>query len=118
LKGSGSSAQTFKEEILGIEQRRDAPKAEIAAAREPPPLHPKMAALCRDRVARLHEALADETTWVQAAEIIRSLVEEIRLVREDGRLRIDLKGDLAGILSVAAHSKAPSGYPTEKLCTS
>ena len=45
----------------------------------------------------------------QAFELIRSLIEEIRLVPESGELRLELKGELAGILALAADKKKPDG---------
>jgi len=39
---------------------------------------------------------------------LRSLIDEIRLVPEDGRLKIELVGDLAGILALTAGSKKPA----------
>ena len=38
-------------------------------------------------------------------ETIRSLIDEIVLTPLNGELRIDLKGDLAGILALSAGSK-------------
>jgi site-specific DNA recombinase len=43
----------------------------------------------------------------QAAEVLRSLIDEVRLVPDNGRLEIELAGDLAGILALAADSKKP-----------
>ena len=37
------------------------------------------------------------------------MIEEIRLVPENGRLEIELAGDLAGILALTAGSKKPVG---------
>jgi len=37
--------------------------------------------------------------------LIRSLVEEIRLVPEGGELKIELRGDLAGILRTCPEGK-------------
>ncbi len=59
-------------------------------------------------MADLHEALQCDDTRVEAAEIIRSLVDEIVLTPEDGELRIDLKGELAGILAMSSGSKKPA----------
>jgi hypothetical protein len=54
---------------------------EIAQAAETPPtLHPGLAQLYRNKVADLAAALNTETTRTQAAEIIRSLIDEIRLI--------------------------------------
>jgi hypothetical protein len=63
--------------------------------------------------AALRQALLTErlrTTLGRRAEtftLIRSLIDEIRLVPEDGRLRIELHGELAGILALAADTKKP-----------
>ena len=82
--------------ITGFEQ-------ELAATHAPPPLiHPNLAEVYRQRVERLHEALQDSTTRDEAFELTRSLVDEIRL-------RVELRGDLAGILALAANRKKPDG---------
>jgi len=80
----------------------------LSNAEEPPPLlHPRMAQIYRSRLAKLHEALGREETRAEAAEIIRSLVDEIVLTPEDSELKIDLRGDLAGILAIATNAKRP-----------
>ena len=71
-------------------------------------LHPSMAVVYRERVAALHEALQQDDTRAQAAEVIRSLVSEIVLTPEDGALQIDVRGDLAGILTIAASGNQKS----------
>ena len=43
----------------------------------------------------------------EAMELIRSLVETVVLVPEDGGLKVEIRGALAGILRLAADSKAP-----------
>jgi hypothetical protein len=48
-----------------------------------------------------------EETRTEAAEIIRSLVDEIVLTPENGEFKIDLRGDLAGILTIATNAKRP-----------
>jgi hypothetical protein len=48
------------------------------------------------------QALYDERVGRQAFERIRSVIEEIRLTPEDGKLAIELRGDLAEILASAA----------------
>jgi site-specific DNA recombinase len=56
----------------------------------------------------LHDALGREETRIEASEIIRSLVNEIVLTPEGGELKVDLRGDLAGILAIAASGKKPA----------
>ena len=82
----------------------------MAAAEEPLTLlHPKMAEIYRRKVTDLHAALNDdETTRAEAADILRSLIDAIVLVPEGSELKIELRGDLAGILKIAANEKSPS----------
>ena len=52
---------SMKERMQGLERRREALEAELAAAAEPKPrLHPGLAEIYRAKVAGLHEALAAE----------------------------------------------------------
>ena len=67
-----------------------------------PSLHPNLANIYREKIASLHEALADPATKDEAFSIIRSLIDEVRLVPEDGQLRVEIRGALAGILALSA----------------
>jgi site-specific DNA recombinase len=53
--------------------------------------------------------LREDGTRDETFELIRSLIDEIRLVAEDGQLRLELRGELAGILALAADKKKPGG---------
>ncbi|GBQ40085.1 hypothetical protein SAMN02746095_02546 [Acidocella aminolytica 101 = DSM 11237] len=53
-------------------------------------------------MAALHDALADPSTKDEAFGIIRGLIEEVRLVPENGELRVEIRGALAGILVLGA----------------
>lgn len=89
----------------------------LAGAEEPPALlHPSMALAYRERMAELHAALQSDKTRTTAAEVIRSLLTEIVLTPEDGTLQIDVRGDLAGILTIALGRKAgtQNGRPGER----
>jgi hypothetical protein len=84
---------------------------ELADAEMPPLLlHPQMATFYRDRVSALQEALQDdsEATRRRASEVLRSLVKEIILTLEAGELKIDVRGDLAGILAISLKTKTPA----------
>src|SRR5262249_34923611 len=72
-------------------------------------LHPNLAAIYRDKVARLHEELNRPELRAEAAAAIRGLVESVRLVPENGRLEIELAGDLAGILALANNNPHQDG---------
>jgi site-specific DNA recombinase len=67
-----------------------------------------MAEVWRQRVAALHEALQDEAAKAEAFELLRSLIDRVTLVPEDGQLAIVLRGDLAAILAFSANKKRPA----------
>ncbi len=66
-----------------------------------PRLHPNIAEMYRQKVDNLAEALNEERTCVERAECIRELIEAIRLVPENGKLKIELYGELAALLNLA-----------------
>ena len=61
-----------------------------------------LAEIYRQKVASLQTALNDPALRDQAFELIRSLIDQILLTPENGTLRVDIKGDLAGILELCA----------------
>jgi site-specific DNA recombinase len=109
----GVLASRVKDKMTDLENRKAETEARIRDATDNPILiHPNMANYYRDQIATLREALGDEHAHVQAAEIIRKLVDRIVLTPvadEEGRtnLSIDLHGHLAGILSLATKAKRP-----------
>lgn len=65
-----------------------------------PRLHPNLAEVYRQRVAELARALeADDAA--EARELVRGLVDVVTLVPEGGKLRIEVRGELAAILRMA-----------------
>jgi hypothetical protein len=107
----GVPARTLKDELLTLETRRDELESLVANAVDPKPfVHPNLAEVYRRKVEDLHHALLSEATRFEAAEVIRSLVDEIVLTPEAGDLRIDLKGQLAAILAISASSKKPEAF--------
>ncbi|MCE8519349.1 recombinase family protein [Ruegeria pomeroyi] len=93
-------------------EKLEARKAELTElldnADEPPPLlHPNMARMYQDRIAKLCENLQSEEDRGDAVDVLRSLVDEIILVPENGELSIVLRGDLGAILRFAAGKQNP-----------
>ena len=100
--------RALRYELVALEARQLTLKQELAASTGPGPLlHPNLAEVYRQRVAALHEALHHPETRDEAFELIRSLIEEIRLVPDAGKLQIELRGELAGILALSADSTKP-----------
>ena len=112
---NGVDVSSVKEKLLALEKRQDDLEDIVADTQEPEPLiHPNLAELYRLQIRRLNEALFDDDTKAEAFEVIRSLVDEIKLTPGNGDLRIDLKGELAGILSLCSGNKKPAGFKTSK----
>ena len=103
------AADALHARMKQLEARKRELQVFLADADEPPPvLHPSMAIVYRQRVAALYDALQHQASRAPAAEIIRSLVSEIILTPKNGFLQVELRGDLAGILTVAAAGKPKS----------
>jgi hypothetical protein len=100
--------RALKQELVVLEERQLALQQQSTAAEPRVPLiHPNLAEIYRRHVEQLHQALHDPGTRDEAFNLVRSLIEEIRLVPENGRLRVELRGELAGILALSADGKKP-----------
>ncbi len=91
-----------REELLGLEERKAELERRIAGTdADLPAIHPRIAEIYHRKVADLRGALAREDTRAEAAEILRGLIEEVRVVPEAGELQIELFGELGAILQLA-----------------
>ena len=94
----GTPAAMVRDRLGELEARRLALEAELSTATAPAPrLHPNLAEVYRRRVTALTEVLAAEDA-AEVRELLRSLVEAVTLVLDGGRLRIEVRGELAAIL--------------------
>lgn len=94
-------AEKLYQRMLCLEDRKRGLDAELI---EPLPLlHPAMAQHYHCQLDNLTKVLAegDECNRLTAAEAVRSLIYEILLTPADGELLIDMRGDLAAILTIA-----------------
>ena len=99
----GLRTSTMKSELEALEARKVELVTAInqAPAAPAPRLHPRLADVYRQKVARLEEELNRDEVRTEATGAIRSLIETIRLVPENERLEIELVGDLASILALS-----------------
>jgi site-specific DNA recombinase len=107
----GVPGATLKDQFIEREARKAELTTLLATAEDPPALlHPNMATHYREQVSHLHMALREETEEkrLEAGEVLRSLVQRIVLTPENGELKIELIGDLAGILTIAVKGGAAS----------
>jgi hypothetical protein len=93
-------------EELELEESQDQDKPPLK-----PLVHPTMAQRYREEVENLRQALERENTQGEATEHLRALIGKIVLTPESRRedLRIDLHGDLAGILTIASQKQVRPG---------
>ena len=75
-------------------------KLKLAPAAEPL-LHPALATIYGHKVERLEASLNEPGTGREAFELLRGLIDSIILTPAEGKLEIELRGDLAGILAVS-----------------
>jgi site-specific DNA recombinase len=109
----GEPPTRLKERLKELERRRLELESELATAQAPAPrLHPNIAEVYRRKVEELHDALKSEEAG-PARELVRGLVEAIVLQPENGRLRVEVRGELAAILRLSglATEKAPADGP-------
>ena len=85
---AGLFALTMKDELAVLEQRKarlvDLTRDQVE---KPSMLNPGLAEVYRRKVEQLTEALNKEELRAEAAEILRSTIQTIRLVPEDGSWR-------------------------------
>ncbi|TCM14212.1 DNA invertase Pin-like site-specific DNA recombinase [Novosphingobium sp. PhB165] len=108
---AGGNADKINQRMLKMEARKRDLEAQVSQAQEPPPqLHPSMAHHYRAQLDNLTRTLSskDECNRLIATEIIRSLIDRIILIPEGDGLIVDVHGDLASILTIAAERKKPA----------
>ena len=78
------------------------PVAMISSAPPPAPvLHPNLAGLYRRNVENLHASLDRADSRTEAAEILRGLVESIRVRNLDDGIEIELVGEITNMIKTA-----------------
>ena len=82
-----------------------------APERTPIQLHPKLSEVYREQVARLEDALNEDTIKDEAGEILRRLIDRIVLTPEDGTLKAELYGDLVEILALCKPAEQNKKLP-------
>jgi len=94
---NGIFTASTRERLIELEQRKL--RLERVDTMKPiPRLHPAIADVYRAKVVKLQEALNEPATRGEAAEILRSLLEELRLTpRESEELSAELYGAGAAI---------------------
>lgn len=97
---------SMKAKMADLESRKALLTAFIQDTPEPPALrlHPRLSDLYREKIANLSQALQEPGLRLEATQILRSFITEIRMVPDisaPGWHRIELVGELARILALS-----------------
>ncbi|RDD96185.1 recombinase family protein [Paracoccus pantotrophus] len=97
---------SMKTKMADLETRKTRLTAFLEDTPEPPALrlHPRLSDLYREKIENLSAALKEPGMKLEATQILRSLIAEIRMVPETsapGGHEIELLGELAGILALS-----------------
>jgi hypothetical protein len=99
---AGYTGPELKAEMDALQMRKEALLSQLKSVNEPPTLlHPSVADLYRTKIEQLAAALQREDTRLEASEMLRGFIDSIVLTPEKGQLRIELRGNLAAMLTVA-----------------
>ena len=102
----------IREEMTTLEARRLELADKLENAPGPAPrLHPNLAEVYARKVTELVVALNDEKIQAEAAETLRLLIDEVRLIPADGKLDIELYGELAALLNLGANKNPQAKNP-------
>ena len=104
LEGADAKPINTKLKELEVEKTRQT-NALAAVPDDKPLLHPNLAAIYCARIENLEAALRDPAQDREAFEIVRGLIEQVRIVPGDGDVTIELTGELAGILAITETAK-------------
>jgi site-specific DNA recombinase len=112
----GVITETTKDRLLELEGRKSELIAELAETPiRPISIHPSLVKLYRHKVSRLEETLNADGVRSEAADALRGIIREVRLIpdRRTKTLRAVLYSDLDAIVSLAEASKKrrPAGAP-------
>ncbi len=113
LDGADAQAINAKLKELEAEKSRLALALE-ASPQEEPLLHPHLATIYRARVDALETLSVTLTRAGAAFDLLRGLIDEVRIVPEEEAYQFELKGELAEILALAQGAKNSEGSSTQK----
>src|SRR5262249_52750750 len=101
---AGLRGASVQQRLGDLEHRKVILERDLEAVSAPAPLlHPNLAEIYRDRVARLHEAFTDEATRTEATELLRGLIDRVVLHPGKGGPEIELVGDIARMVELTLH---------------
>jgi site-specific DNA recombinase len=112
----GADALALNTKLKTLEEQKAVLESKLTATPAAEPLlHPALATIYRNKVERLEASLNEPSTGREAFELLRGLIDSVILTPAGGRLEIELRGDLAGILAVSQAGKAKASSKEKAL---
>ena len=103
---AGVPGDALKDEMQSLQDRQKKTEEDLSAVPPPAPrLHPNLAAIYKEKIANLVQALNDPNTLIEANTAIRQLIERVQLVPNNGVLKIEIYGELAALLKLGTEPK-------------
>ena len=98
----GLRTQGLQSRLEDLEHRKSDLEAQITNVPPPAPvLHPNLAELYRRKVQNLHTCLNNPGDRTEATEILRDLIEVIKVRNLDDGIEIELVGEIANMVELA-----------------
>jgi site-specific DNA recombinase len=108
----GQSSPALHARLEGLEKEKYNLERDLSMTiPDPVRIHPNVADIYVSKINNLRQALNDDNTRLEAVQILRTLIDEIRLHPIDGALQIELKGDLATLLGYADTAQKEKKMP-------
>ena len=84
---AGVPGDALKDEMQSLQDRQKKIEEDLGAVPPPAPrLHPNLAAIYKEKIANLVQALNDPNTLDRGKHAIRQLIERVQLVPENGEV--------------------------------
>ena len=111
----GADALAINTKLKALESQKASLEDKLVQVPDAEPLlHPALATIYRNKVEKLEVSLRQPDTGREAFELIRGLIDAVILTPAAGKLNIELRGDLAGILDMSEAGKAGGFSPNDK----
>ena len=103
---AGVPGEAVKDEMQSLQDMHKKIEEDLSDMPPPAPrLHPNLAAIYKDKVTNLIQALNNPKILIEANTAIRQLIERVKLIPVNGELKIELYGELSALLKLGTEPK-------------
>ena len=110
----GGYNKTLKARLDELEAKKTEVETRLAGATASPiRIHPKLSEIYRKKVEDLAASLSDDRIRLEAADVLRGLIDKIVLTPDGNQLKAELHGDLVQILAFAEENPTKANAPAK-----